>query len=261
LDYLEVDLLSGGVIIFFAALAGLVDSIAGGGGLITLPMYMAVGVPVEAILGTNKAVSTAGTSLAVFRYLRSGVVYWRLLLLMMAAAGLGSAWGAKLSHYQTRESLFFLLLIAMIALIAIQPLIDRRSRGLGENEIDMQRLLVAFFLAGLVGMYDGFFGPGTGTFLIAAMIMWLNMSYQQAGIHGRVVNLCSNLGALLVFGWQQRIDLNVAAIALVGTLLGNWLGSGLALAKADRIVRPMFRVVVFALLIKCLFDLLERDWN
>ncbi|MFW7379981.1 MAG: sulfite exporter TauE/SafE family protein [Oligoflexus sp.] len=258
---MEVDVTIAGVIIFFAALAGLIDSIAGGGGLITLPMYLAVGVPVEAILGTNKAVSTAGTSLAVFRYLRSGVVYWRLLLLMMMAAGLGSAWGAKLSFYQTKESLFIFLLLAMLALVFIQPLIDRRSLGLSHDEIAWTHFITAFFLSSLVGMYDGFFGPGTGTFLIAGMIMWMQMSYQQAGIHGRVVNLSSNLGALLVFGMQQRIDLHVAAIALVGTLIGNWLGSGLALKQADRIVRPVFRIVVFALLLKCLFDLMDRHWQ
>lgn len=257
----EIDLLRAAVIIFFAGLAGLIDSIAGGGGLITLPLYLAIGMPVESILGTNKAVSTAGTALAVFRYLRSGVVFWRILIIMMMAAGLGSAWGAKLSFYQTRESLFVLLIFALLALIGIQPLLDKRSRGLQTAEISSSYVLIAFFLAAVVGMYDGFFGPGTGTFLIAGMVMWLNMSYQQAGIHGRVINLCSNLGALFVFGLQQRIDLHVAVIALVGTLIGNWIGSGLALAKADRIVRPVFRLVVFGLLIKCLLDLIDQAWH
>lgn len=249
----EPTLINALLLISLAFIAGLIDSVAGGGGMITVPMYLAVGVPTEAVLGTNKGVSSIGTTLAVIRYLRSSHVVWKFLLLTIPAAAVFSAIGASLSHFQTKTSMLSLLIVAMLGLITLQKYMDRLAKK--ESVIGNKQVFLGLFLASSIGFYDGFFGPGTGTFLIAGLILLLSFNYQQASIHARVLNLSSNLAALSVFGLQQRIAIEPAVFALIGSLAGNWFGSGLTLRQPEKYIRPIFRLVITLLLLKCIYDI------
>ena len=206
--------------------------------MITVPMYLAVGVPTDAVLGTNKSVSSIGTCVAVFRYLRSSHVIWKFLAFTIPASACFSALGGQPQSLSNSKFMLVLLLLAMLALIFLQKNLDKMATS--NQLLATKHLLSGLALAATIGFYDGFFGPGTGTFLIAGLILFLSFNYQQASIHARVLNLSSNLAALSIFGFQQRIAWEPAIFALIGSLFGNWLGSGLTLKKPEKYIRLSF---------------------
>ena len=223
--------------------------------MITIPTYLALGVPTELVLGTNKAVSTTGTSVAVFRYIRGGLIAWRLMIFAIVSGMLGSFVGAKLSIYLTRPIMLGILLAVIPLIFLLQRKIDLKGQGESQLEIGLGSIIKATIIGLLIGGYDGLFGPGTGTFLIIAFVMILNMNYKEASSNGRIINYISNLAALTVFLWQGRIYWPAAFVAFGGAMIGNYLGSGLVLSKAEKIVGPVFRLVLFGLLIKCIYDI------
>ncbi len=234
--------------------AGFIDSIAGGGGLISVPTYLALGMPTELILGTNKCVSSSGTSFAVFRYIRSGAIQWKTVVYAIVAALIGSAIGASLSSYLSRSIIFTLLL----AVIPILFYLQARHMGSRADHRELSRRQVAFrsSLAGLViGGYDGIFGPGTGTFLLLAFMLFLHMSSKEASANARIVNYASNISAFIYFLYNGLIYWPIALVAIAGAICGNWLGSGLVISNADKVVIPVFRFVLTLLMLKCGYDL------
>jgi uncharacterized membrane protein YfcA len=245
-QYLAVFLLIG--------FAGFIDSIAGGGGLISVPTYLAMGMPAELILGTNKCVSSTGATFAVFRYIRSRTILWQTVSYAILAALVGSAIGASLSTYLSRHLIFTLLLIVIPVLLYLQAgkMPSQAARPeLSRRQIVSRASLAGFFLGG----YDGIFGPGTGTFLLLAFMMFLHMGTREASANARIVNYASNVSAFIYFLIQGRIYWPVAMIAVFASILGNWLGSGLVISNADRIVVPVFRFVLLLLMLKCSYDL------
>lgn len=245
-QYLAVFLLIG--------FSGFIDSIAGGGGLISVPTYLALGMPAPLILGTNKCVSSTGTSFAVFRYVRGGTILWRTAVYAIAAALLGSAIGASFSHLLSRRLLFVLLLAVIPVLLYLQAshLQPKAQRPPLSRRQTIGRALAAGFF---IGGYDGIFGPGTGTFLLLVFMMFLHMSTREASANARIVNYASNIAAFAYFLIQGRIFWPVALVAIVASIAGNWLGSGLVIRNADRVVVPVFRLVMLGLMLKCSYDL------
>ena len=241
--------------------AGLVDAIAGGGGLLTVPMYIGIGLNPQQTLGTNKMASTIGTSIAVLRYLRTVKLHGRIALALAFCGFLGGAAGAALSDLQTRLSMLIFLLVLVPVIFALQPIQDARARRPRTSEqgifTSWRTLLGCLSVAFVIGAYDGFFGPGTGTLLILGFILLGDWGYRDAAIYGRLVNLCSNLGALTVFGWRGSIIFSVVTVAVAGSVIGNWLGSGLAIKNAESIIRPAFRFVLALLLLQAAYEV----WN
>jgi len=234
--------------------AGFIDSIAGGSGLISVPTYLAMGMPAELILGTNKCVSSTGTTFAVFRYVRSGTILWKIVIYAIVAALAGSAIGASLSTYLSRSIIFTLLLTVIPILFYLQAKhvgSQRAKVDLSQRQVVLRSILAGFFIGG----YDGIFGPGTGTFLLLAFLLFLNMSTREASANARIVNYASNVSAFIYFLYQGRIYWPVALVAIAGSICGNWLGSGLVINNADRVVVPVFRLVLTLLMLKCAYDL------
>ena len=251
---MEIELWQYAAVFLRVWFSGLIDSIAGGGGLITVPTYLALGMPAELILGTNKCVSSCGTSFAVFRYIRSGTIIWRTVVFAIGAALLGSAIGASLSAYLSRSHIFSLLLVVIPILFYLQAR-HLRVQSL-QIELTRRQVIVRASLAGLlIGGYDGIFGPGTGTFLLLAFMVFLHMSTREASANARIVNYSSNISAFIYFLIQGRIFWPIALVAIAGSICGNWLGSGLVISNADRVVVPVFRFVLMLLMLKCGYDL------
>jgi len=251
---MEIELWQYAVVFLLIGFAGFIDSIAGGGGLISVPTYLALGMPVELILGTNKCVSSSGTTFAVFRYIRSGSILWKTVVFAIIAALIGSAFGASLSSYLSRSTIFALLLAVIPILFYLQ------ARHLGEGgaktELTQRQVGCRSALAGLViGGYDGIFGPGTGTFLLLAFMLFLHMSAREASANARIVNYASNVSAFAYFLWHGLIFWPIAFVAIAGAICGNWLGSGLVINNADKVVIPVFRFVLTLLMLKCGYDL------
>ena len=236
-------------------LAGLVDSIGGGGGLISLPAYLLAGLPVHMAIATNKLSSACGTSLAAGRFIRRGLVRPRLAIPSVAAAVLGSSLGARLSlgvsETVMKYALFAVLPIAAASVMNRRLFRDERK---GTPAPDGKTLAVCILSAFLIGMYDGFYGPGTGTFLIISFTVFAGMTVNSANAQAKVINLTSNITSLAVFllNGQVLIPLGLAGAAC--NMAGNWLGSGLAISKGTRIVRPVILLVLLLLMVKILFN-------
>ncbi len=235
--------------------AGFVDAIAGGGGLISLPAYLFAGLPTHLAIGTNKLSSACGTTLTTVRFIRRGLVRWKLALPGVAAAMLGAFFGSRLSLLTDEwliRSMLLVVLPAAAFLVLNRRLFPDRD---GDGELpDGRRQTICALSALLIGFYDGFYGPGTGTFLIIAFTVFAKLSAGTANAQAKVINLTTNLTSLFVFLRGGTVVVALGLAAAVCNMLGNYLGSGLALKKGARITRPVILAVLVLLLIKILTD-------
>ena len=235
-------------------LSGFVDSIAGGGGLISLTSFLAVGLPAHLALGTNKFSAFAGTAIATGRFAKGGYIHWPSAISALVGALIGSAVGAHLALLLNERYLQYLMLILVPAIAVF--LLVKKDFGTKTRSLSTTKLLVCSFLTGLiVGCYDGFFGPGTGTFLILAFTTVLGFETVTACGNAKVINSASNFAALITFLLNGQIDYKIGIPCAVCGILGNYVGSGLAIRRGARVVRPLMFVVIAMLLFKVVWDL------
>ena len=234
-------------------LAGLVDAIGGGGGLISLPAYLLSGIPVHQAIATNKLSSTCGTGLTTFQFIRKGLVNWKLAVPSIVCAILGGTLGANLTlrlDAAVMETVLFFVL-PVVAFIVMNPKIFHDNE-MTELVVDRKLMLVTIFSAFIVGVYDGFYGPGTGTFLIIAFTVFGKLNLSTANAQAKVINLSTNLGSLAVYLLSGNVVVVLGLAAAVCNMAGNYLGARLALAKGSRITRPVIILVLGLLFLKVL---------
>lgn len=241
-------------LVFFA---GVVDALAGGGGLITVPAYLAVGLPPHLVLGTNKMVSSIGTVASALRFharLRFSLTDFFPVL---TAGLIGSFLGARLALHLDPHFLRYLLVFALpLVAYAVYSRHSFGERDRSGELSDRELLNRSLFISAPIGAYDGFFGPGTGTFLALAFTRFCR--YDLLGSTGRakLLNLASNLAALLAFlqagSVHWRLGLSLAALSVAG----HWTGSHIGLRKGAAAIRPMVLLVCAGLFLKILRDLL-----
>lgn len=237
-------------------LSGFVDAIAGGGGIISVTAYLAVGLPAHLALGTNKFSAVLGTGISMARFAKGGYVRWDAALAAFLGALAGSALGANLALHIDERILTYILIAALPA-VAL-PVLFNRGFGVREKTLSQTRTLVYSLLVGFcIGGYDGFFGPGTGTFLIMAFTAVLGLNVLTACGNAKVVNFASNLAAVATFVLNGQVDYRLGVPCALCAILGQYLGAGLALKKGLRIVRPMILVMIVLLLVKVGWDLLH----
>jgi uncharacterized membrane protein YfcA len=235
--------------------AGLVDAVAGGGGLVQLPALLVLfpSASVPALLGTNKVASVAGTTAALVRYLRHDVpIPWRSIGPATALAGTGAVLGARLAARLPTTWMRPAVLVLLIGVAAWT--LARRELGRVRTAAT-DRPLATAGLGLALGVYDGFFGPGTGTFLLFGLVALLGLDFLAASASAKVVNVATNVAAIgaFVVGGHVRWDLAVAMAAC--NLAGSRIGSGLALAHGAPLVRRVFLGVVAALVLRLSWDL------
>ena len=237
-------------------LAGFVDSIAGGGGLISLPAYLLAGLPVHMAIGTNKFSSAFGTTLSTVRFIRQRLVIARFAIPSVFFGFSGSAIGAKLSLLVSETVLKSLLLVVLP--IATFCVLNRRIFRPNESDnikYDFKTFFVVMLSAFLVGIYDGLYGPGTGTFLIIAFSVFAKFSIKKANAHTKVINLSTNIAALVVFLLNGQVLIPLGIAAAVSNMLGNYAGSGLVMTKGVKIVKPLIIFVLTLLLVKIILGM------
>jgi hypothetical protein len=228
--------------------AGFVDAIAGGGGLLSLPAYFAVGLPPHAALATNKFSSVLGTLTATARYARSGKLRWPVGLAAALGAAAGAAAGARAVLALAPATVHSVVLVLVPAALVVLLLRDRLARRSAAAHLTERVLLGRALAIGLVvGTWDGFFGPGTGTFLTIAFAAWLGLDLLTAAGNARLANLASNAGSLVVFLASGAVVFPLALYAGAAGIAGNLLGAHLALRRGERLVKP-FLVGVLVLL-------------
>jgi len=234
-------------------LAGFVDSIAGGGGLISLPAYLFAGIPVHFAMGTNKLSSAMGAVTASYRYYRNGFTDLFLCVPSIAAALAGSAIGTSLTLLVNERYLQWLL-IAVLPVTAFFVLRKKELKALGEAFSRPKTAIIAAAVSFVIGGYDGFFGPGTGTFLILLYCGLARVEPRTAAGNAKLVNLASNLSAAVLFLLNGKTLLPLALAAGAFSIAGSYLGSGLVIKKGAGVIRLFILAVLGLLLIRVVIN-------
>ena len=240
-----------------AFVAGAVDAIAGGGGIITVPALLAVGLPPHFALGTNKGQAVWGSAAAIVRYAREGLLDRGAALRSFPLALLGSALGALLVLKIQPDGLQPLVLVLLGAAALFMAF--ARVPTPAEEKPRRHSALLLGAIAFVVGGYDGFFGPGTGTFLIVLYVALLGVSLARASADAKVVNCASNFAALVVFTVQGVVVWSLAVPMLLAQIAGGWTGAHLAVRGGNRFIRLVVVLVALALVLKVARDLYVRN--
>jgi uncharacterized protein len=232
--------------------AGFVDAVVGGGGLIQIPALLILlpGVPVASILGTNKFASCAGTTVAVQRYARQVKIDWSSVLPAAVAAFVFSFLGSRtvtlLSTAFMRPIVLILLVLVAIYVFLVKDLGLVHQPKHARSKATLLGILIG---AGL-GFYDGFFGPGTGSFLIFLFVGVFGFDFLAASASAKVINWATNVASIIYFGWSGNVLYKYAVPMALCNIAGAAIGSHLAIAKGSRFVRIFFLVIVCALIAK-----------
>ncbi len=301
------------IVLITILFAGLVDSISGGGGLLSIPAYLFLGIPGHFLLGTNKFSSSIGTFFATIRFAKSNKINWTIAIISVIFALIGSTIGSRLVLL-IPVNFIKILLIILIPVITVFTLLPKKGENnkfnlpqkqfessdtkitnlinseinttetdylykkvntekLKDNKNQLQKLsfefqlskllsnkIIYFIIAGIssliIGMYDGFFGPGTGTFFILVYTVILKIDITTASGNAKVVNLSSNIAALVTFLIYKKVFLALGIICAFFSIIGNLIGSTLAIKKGSKVVKPFFVLALLLLLSKVIYDLI-----
>lgn len=237
-------------------LGGLIDAVAGGGGLITLPAYLLAGLPAHLASGTNKCGNAFGTFLSTGRFLKRGDVHLPSAI-AGAVGALAGAWaGARLNLIMPEQVLYYIML-AVVPVMAVFLLLKRNfgqedhSDALGR----VQLMAMALGIGLVIGCYDGFFGPGAGTFLMLAFTGLCKFDLLTASGNTKLANSASNLASLVTFALAGKVMWSVGIPAALCGVAGNYVGSSLALKGGAKVIRPMFFFVLVLLLARLIYGL------
>lgn len=235
-------------------LAGLVDAIAGGGGLISLPAILLAGVPAHLALGTNKLCSVFGTATSAWRFTKHGYVQLKKVLWFIPVSLVGSVLGTELTLH-VNEKIVEYMMILILPIVAFYVL---KNKKIGCETVagtipPKKAFLIALLLSFVLGTYDGFYGPGSGTFLILTLSGAAKFSMREAAGTTKIINLASNVASLVVFILNGKVIFSLGLATAACCALGNFIGAGMVLHGAQKIVRPMVLVVLSILFLKIIF--------
>jgi uncharacterized protein len=239
-----------------AFLAGFVDAVVGGGGLIQLPALLILfpHVAIATLFGTNKLASIAGTSVAVIQYARQVVIPWRIVLAGAIAAGFFSFWGARAVQFIQPGLLRPLILVLLVG-VGLYTYLKKDFGVAQQSKVAAQYRLMATVLTGsIIGFYDGFFGPGTGSFLIFAFIGVLGFDFLQASASAKILNWATNFTAILAFASAHQVLYLLALPMAICNVAGSILGTRLAILKGNAFIRGLFLSIISVLILKLVYD-------
>ena len=240
-------------LLFFAALfAGFIDSIAGGGGLITVPALMLAGLTPIQSLGTNKLQSLFGSASATLAYARAGQVNLRSQMPMALMSGVGSILGALLATVLPGDWLRIAMPVMLIAIAVYFAF----KRGLNDQDrhARMTPFLFTLTFVPVIGCYDGLFGPGTGSFFMLGFVSLAGFGLLKATAHTKLLNFASNVGGFLVFLLSGVVIWKAGLVMGAGQFLGAQIGSRLAVRGGAKVIRPLLVITCIGLAIKLLAD-------
>ena len=233
--------------------ASFMDAIGGGGGIISLPTYLLAGLPMHSALGTNKLSSCIGTVASTVRYIKNGYVDWLLGIPSIVLALVGAHLGTKL-HLAIDEQYLKLVLLVVLPVIAVILLKKKALPEKREAVNEWYRRGIVWSASLLFGAYDGFYGPGTGTFLLLSFCYLAKIDVRTASGNVKLVNLSSNLGALFTSLMAGKVLIPLGLVAAVFSTAGQYIGAGLALKNGSKIVRPVILVVLALLVVKVFLE-------
>lgn len=255
----QIDFISLVLLAIFAFLAGFLDAIVGGGGLIQLPVLLIQfpNTPIATLMGTNKIAAFSGTFTSAVRYAKRIKFDFRLISIIGFLASISSFFGAKLVLFVDVNLLKPVILIILI-LILVYTFFKKDLGKVQTHEVTpFKKLIYGSSLSIILGFYDGFFGPGTGSFFVLGFIVLLGFDFLHASAYAKVVNSITNISALIVFLYHGNYILSVAIIMAISNIFGNVLGTKTAFKKGNSFIRILFIVVVSLLIIRYAFDIFQ----
>ncbi len=243
-----------------AFLAGFIDAIVGGGGLIQTPMGLILlpNLPVASVIGSLKIPSFSGTFFAAIQYLKKVEMNWKLLIIMMTLAVPSAFLGSTLLTYVSNDFMKPLLLVVLSLLVVYTYAKKNFGQHTDKSHSTKQQILYAVLISFFIGFYDGFIGPGTGSFLVLAFITLLGFDFLQASANAKMVNLATNFGSICLFAIKGKIIWMVAIPMAICNAVGGFVGAKLAISKGNNFIRIFFLIVVIGTLIRFAYDVFFR---
>ena len=236
-------------------LAGFVDAIGGGGGLISLPAYYLAGVPIHNAIATNKMSSMIGTVISTARICKQIVIRWKRVTPAVCLALIGSTLGTHLSMLADEQILknILMIILPVVAFFVLRKnsIVSEKAERLSPKK----EAVITWISALVIGTYDGFYGPGTGTFMILALLGIAHMTSMEAAAYTKILNLSSNVASFVTFLLSGQIVILLGLAAGVFSVAGHYMGSGMVLKNGTKIIRPIILVVLILMFVKILFDL------
>lgn len=236
-------------------LAAVVDAIGGGGGLISLPAFLFAGLPPHMAAATNKLSSSCGTTVVTARLIKNKLIDFRLALPSVVMAIIGSSIGAKVALLIPDE-IFLRIMVVILPICAFFVLNKKlfNDEGSDDIQVNVKTYACAMVSALVIGMYDGMYGPGTGTFLIIAFTVFAKISIKKANGQAKVINLTSNITSLIVFLINRQVLIPLGIAAAVCNMAGGYIGAGLAIKNGSKITKPCILLVLSILLVKIIIE-------
>jgi uncharacterized membrane protein YfcA len=258
-----VDISVGLMILGAGLFAGFVDAIAGGGGLITIPALMLGGLPVHGAIATNKLCGTTGCLTSSLKFAHAGLVDWRACATMGLPAIVGALLGSRLIAMLSNdwaEPIVIVLLIGVTLWVLFKPKFGSATpdASAAKTPVSMAKLLQSAALGTLFGFHDGFFGAGTGAFIVFALLALWSLDFVRGTGSAKVINLMTNVTAVISFLWMGAVDLRLGVLASVGVVGGAYAGATVAATKGARVVKPIFVIVTVVIIGKLLIGYLAR---
>lgn len=240
----------------FASLAGFVDAIVGGGGLIQTPasLILLPKLPVATVIGSLKIPSFSGTFFAAKQYVKQVKIDWKKMMLMCLVAFVASFSGSLLLTQMSNRFMKPIILIVLV-FVAIYSFTKKNfGQQVHKQNSPKKQLILSIMISLIIGFYDGFIGPGAGSFLVLAFISLLGFDFLHASAHAKLINLATNLGSILLFFITGHILWQVAIPMAVCNAMGGIIGARMAITKGNKFIRVFFLLVVMATLLRFSFD-------
>jgi uncharacterized membrane protein YfcA len=257
--YTDYGLITVFLLALSAFTAGFIDAVVGGGGLIQTPFLLITfpKMPLPVLFGTNKIAALAGTSIAAFKYAKKITFNYKILFVIALSCFISSFLGAKIVSHIDSNILKPVILVILIA-IAIYTFFKKNLGAHQTKELSLNKQMLYGSAIGLiVGFYDGFFGPGTGSFFVLGFVIILGFEFVKASAYAKIVNCITNISALNVFIKQGHYILQLAILLAVFNIIGSFIGSHIALKKGNGFVRIIFLVIVSVMILKYGYDVLS----
>ncbi|MEL3908933.1 MAG: TSUP family transporter [Treponemataceae bacterium] len=245
------------VLCFFVFVAGFIDSIAGGGGLISLPAYFFIELPTHQALGTNKFSATCGTTFATIKFSLGKAIHWKVAIISGIASFITSLIATKLALMIDEKILHFIILI-ILPFVAFFVLLKKdfgENKNIEKPNEDFKFYSLAFFIGLIIGFYDGLIGPATGTFAIIAYSTLMKYDLVTSSGNAKVLNLASNYASMTTFFSSGKIVFNIGIPAAICGIAGNYLGSAFAVKKGNRFIKIFMLIAIILLFAKMAWDL------
>lgn len=234
-------------------LAGFVDAIGGGGGLISLPAYILSGLPVHTAIATNKMSSSMGTTIATWQFWKNGYIKFPISLYCIIMALIGAPIGANLTLLINDEFLEKAMLV-LLPIIAFYVLKTKNFNNEFEDLKSKKTIIISALSGFFIGIYDGIYGPGTGTFLILMLTGLAKMNLENAAGTTKAINLTSNYASLIVFLMNGKVNLILGFVAGIFSILGNFIGAKYFKNKGNKAVKPAIFLVLGIFFVKVLLE-------